>query len=60
MFPAGSDKRFPRGTVYPGVLALFRELDLGVKQGSLFHKLVVTTKSPGGAVVKVVQLSQLL
>eukprot|EP00746_Dinoflagellata_sp_MGD_P041661 gnl/MRDRNA2_/MRDRNA2_200739_c0_seq1.p1 gnl/MRDRNA2_/MRDRNA2_200739_c0~~gnl/MRDRNA2_/MRDRNA2_200739_c0_seq1.p1 ORF type:complete len:757 (-),score=103.74 gnl/MRDRNA2_/MRDRNA2_200739_c0_seq1:2-2179(-) len=29
-FPAGADKRFPKGAVYPGVLSLFRELDQGV------------------------------
>lgn len=28
-FPAGADHRFPKGQVYPGVLALFRELDIG-------------------------------
>lgn len=30
MYPAGVDKRFPRKTVYPGVLAFYRELDLGI------------------------------
>lgn len=29
MYPAGVDKRFPKKTVYPGVLAFYRELDLG-------------------------------
>ena len=28
-YPAGCDQRFPRKTLYPGVLALYRELDLG-------------------------------
>lgn len=28
-YPAGIDRRWPRKTVYPGVLALYRELDLG-------------------------------
>ncbi|KAJ8611151.1 hypothetical protein CTAYLR_003577 [Chrysophaeum taylorii] len=30
-YPAGVDARWPRKTAYPGVLALYRELDLGVK-----------------------------
>ena len=30
MYPAGVDKRFFRKTVYPGVLAFYRELDLGI------------------------------
>lgn len=30
MYPAGVDKRFSRKTVYPGVLAFYRELDLGI------------------------------
>ncbi|KAJ1452230.1 hypothetical protein M885DRAFT_527557 [Pelagophyceae sp. CCMP2097] len=29
-YPAGVDRRFPRKALYPGVLALYRELDLGV------------------------------
>lgn len=29
-YPAGVDKRFNRKTVYPGVLAFYRELDLGI------------------------------
>lgn len=29
MYPAGIDKRYARKTVYPGVLAFYRELDLG-------------------------------
>lgn len=29
MYPAGVDRRFPKKTVYPGVLAFYRELDLG-------------------------------
>lgn len=29
MYPAGVDRRFARKTVYPGVLAFYRELDLG-------------------------------
>ena len=29
MYPAGVDKRFPKKTIYPGVLAFYRELDLG-------------------------------
>jgi len=28
-FPAGSDKSIPRKEIYPGVLSLYRELDLG-------------------------------
>ena len=28
-YPAGIDKRYPRKVVYPGVLAFYRELDLG-------------------------------
>jgi predicted heme/steroid binding protein len=28
-YPAGIDKRFPKKAVYPGVLAFYRELDLG-------------------------------
>jgi len=28
-YPAGIDKRYPKKVVYPGVLALYRELDLG-------------------------------
>jgi len=31
MYPAGVDKRFTRKTVYPGVLAFYRELDLGIE-----------------------------
>jgi hypothetical protein len=30
MYPAGVDKKYSRKTVYPGVLAFYRELDLGV------------------------------
>jgi hypothetical protein len=33
MYPAGVDKRYPKKTIYPGVLAFYRELDLGT-QGS--------------------------
>ncbi|KAL3917367.1 MAG: hypothetical protein SGILL_004747 [Bacillariaceae sp.] len=29
LFPAGVDERYPRKVVYPGVLAFYRELDLG-------------------------------
>mmetsp|Transcript_31808 Transcript_31808/g.77208 ORF Transcript_31808/g.77208 Transcript_31808/m.77208 type:complete len:1234 (-) Transcript_31808:85-3786(-) len=29
MYPAGIDRRYPRKVVYPGVLAFYRELDLG-------------------------------
>ena len=29
LYPAGIDKRYPRKVVYPGVLAFYRELDLG-------------------------------
>lgn len=29
MYPAGVDKRYPKKVVYPGVLAFYRELDLG-------------------------------
>jgi Phosphatidate phosphatase APP1, catalytic domain len=29
MYPAGCDRRLPRHVLYPGVLALYRELDLG-------------------------------
>ena len=29
VFPAGSDKSYPRKALYPGVLAFYRELDLG-------------------------------
>ncbi|ETW05129.1 hypothetical protein H310_04146 [Aphanomyces invadans] len=29
MWPAGVDRSYPRHTVYPGVLAFYRELDLG-------------------------------
>lgn len=31
MYPAGVDRRFPKKTVYPGVLAFYRELDLGTQ-----------------------------
>ena len=31
MYPAGVDKRFAKKTVYPGVLAFYRELDLGTE-----------------------------
>ncbi len=30
-YPAGIDKRFPKKMVYPGVLAFYRELDLGTR-----------------------------
>ena len=33
-FPAGMDRRLPRHAVYPGVLAFYRELDLGVTAGA--------------------------
>lgn len=29
MYPAGVDKRYPKKAIYPGVLAFYRELDLG-------------------------------
>lgn len=29
-YPAGIDKRYPKKVVYPGVLAFYRELDLGI------------------------------
>jgi len=32
-YPAGVDRRFPRKAVYPGVCALYRELDLGLSAG---------------------------
>ena len=32
-YPAGMDRRWPRKAVYPGVLALYRELDLGLNGG---------------------------
>jgi hypothetical protein len=32
-FPAGLDKSFPKKTLYPGVLAFYRELDLGLGGG---------------------------
>jgi len=31
MYPAGIDKRYPRKTVYPGVLAFYEELDKGTQ-----------------------------
>lgn len=31
MYPAGVDKRYAKKTVYPGVLAFYRELDLGTE-----------------------------
>jgi len=31
-YPAGIDRRWPRKAVYPGVLAFFRELDLGAAE----------------------------
>ena len=31
MYPAGIDKRYTKKTVYPGVLAFYRELDLGTE-----------------------------
>lgn len=31
MYPAGVDKRFPKKTVYPGVLGFYRELDIGTR-----------------------------
>jgi len=31
MYPAGVDKRYPKKAVYPGVLAFYRELDLGTQ-----------------------------
>lgn len=31
MYPAGIDKDYPKKAVYPGVLAFYRELDLGTK-----------------------------
>ncbi|GKY93983.1 hypothetical protein MPSEU_000365100 [Mayamaea pseudoterrestris] len=31
MYPAGVDRRYPRKTVYPGVLGFYRELDIGTQ-----------------------------
>lgn len=31
MYPAGIDKRYPKKEVYPGVLAFYRELDIGTE-----------------------------
>jgi len=30
-YPAGCDKRYPKKALYPGVLAFYRELDLGTR-----------------------------
>lgn len=35
-FPAGVDYRFPKHTIYPGVLAFYRELDLGASPDGIW------------------------
>ncbi|CAN0482203.1 unnamed protein product, partial [Hapterophycus canaliculatus] len=42
-FPAGVDKRYPRKSVYPGVLDFYRELDLGANGPSEWPKGQVRT-----------------
>lgn len=37
-FPAGVDRRYPRKSVYPGVLDFYRELDLGANGPSEWPK----------------------
>lgn len=53
VFPAGVDARLPRGVVYPGVLALFQELDLGAEQGAVFRTNMVSVATPSGSTVQV-------
>jgi len=36
-YPAGIDKQYPRKTVYPGVLAFYRELDIGTQGPETWH-----------------------
>ena len=38
-YPAGLDKRWPRKAIYPGVLAFYRELDLGTDEGDFRSRL---------------------
>lgn len=47
-FPAGCDRRFARHVIYPGVLAFYRELDLGVSENGRW---------PGAALGNLVFLS---
>jgi hypothetical protein len=53
MYPAGVDKRFARKTVYPGVLAFYRELDVGTRgppewrpDGTMVGNLVFLSARP--------------
>ena len=38
VFPAGVDYSFPKHTLYPGVLAFYRELDLGNNESGEWDK----------------------
>lgn len=50
---AGIDTRFSKGTVYPGVCALLRELDLGPDNGAFVEDTHVFAQLPGGKVARV-------
>ena len=60
VYPAGIDRRWPRKAVYPGVLALYRELDLGANgdRGELDGATATFTPSaPAGRLGNLVFLS---
>ena len=57
VYPAGIDRRWPRKAVYPGVLAFFRELDLGVSGERDGEQLTFTPSAPSGRLGNLVFLS---
>ena len=57
VYPAGIDRRWPRKAVYPGVLAFFRELDLGAAGERDGEQLTFTPSAPSGRLGNLVFLS---
>lgn len=48
-FPAGVDKSLPRKAIYPGVLALYRELDLGATDAEEWGPAPTSSSSAWGS-----------
>ncbi|KAH8063221.1 hypothetical protein JL722_2384 [Aureococcus anophagefferens] len=57
VYPAGIDRRWPRKAVYPGVLAFFRELDLGAAGERDGEQLTFAPSAPSGRLGNLVFLS---
>jgi len=48
-YPSGVDRRYPRKAVYPGVCALYRELDLGLASSKNHHHKPSSSSQRHGA-----------